>query len=193
MKTDKPLLQNVVKLTLGILSLLMIPLIAMQFTQEVNWTVSDFIFAGVLLFSTGFSYLFITFKSVNIIYKIAVAFALFSGLFLIWVNLAVGIIGPENNPINLLYFGVIAVGLIGALIAKFESQKLVYTMFSMALATMFVAITALFNSIQHAPGSSVIEILAVNGFFITIFIISALLFRFAASEQSGEMENGKTV
>ena len=193
MNTHNSLSRSAAKLSLGILSLLTIPLIAMQFTQEVNWTLSDFIFAGVLLFGTGFTYLFITQKSMNLVYKAAIAFALLSGLFLIWVNLAVGIIGSENNPFNLLYFGVIAVGMIGALIAKFESQKLVYTMFSMAFATALVGLIALFTSMHQVPGSSVIEVLAVNGLFITIFTMSALLFRFAASEQTGDIENGKTV
>ena len=36
--------------------ILLIPLVAMQFTSEVNWTLSDFVFAGVLLFGTGLTY-----------------------------------------------------------------------------------------------------------------------------------------
>lgn len=33
--------------------LLCIPIIAMQITNEVTWTLSDFIIAGILLFGTG--------------------------------------------------------------------------------------------------------------------------------------------
>ena len=36
-----------------ILLLLLIPLVAMQFTSEVNWTLSDFVVGGMLLFGTG--------------------------------------------------------------------------------------------------------------------------------------------
>ena len=39
---------------LGIATIvLIIPLIAMQFTTEVNWDISDFIIAGLLLYGTG--------------------------------------------------------------------------------------------------------------------------------------------
>ena len=34
-------------------SLLLIPLITMQFTDEVNWILSDFVIAGALLLGTG--------------------------------------------------------------------------------------------------------------------------------------------
>lgn len=162
-------------ITIGLL--LLIPFIAMQFTNEVIWTLSDFIIAGTLIFGTGLSYKLITRKSGKFTYRIAIGFALFTGLFLLWVNGAVGIIGSEKNPINLLYFGVIAVGIIGAINAHLQASGLVYTMFAMALTQALVAVIAIIGGYHPNPEAEVFEIISINGFFIMLFIFSALLFR----------------
>lgn len=180
MNTDRKFYQSITGIALATALLLLIPLVAMQFTDEVVWTLTDFIFAGILLFGTGLTYKLITRKSGEIAYRFAVGFALFTGLFLIWVNGAVGIIGSENNEINLLYFGVIAVGIIGALIVRFRAEGMTLTLFAMAIAQAIVAVIALFTGMAEAPGSSVTEIIGVNGFFIVLFVVLALLFRYAA-------------
>jgi len=74
-------------------SLLLIPLIAMQFTDEVNWTPLDFVIAGVLLLVTGLIFDLVIRKVKNIKYRIAILIILLLGLFLIWAELAVGIFG----------------------------------------------------------------------------------------------------
>ena len=73
--------------------LLLIPLIAMQFTDEVKWTLLDFIVAGILLLSTGFIIDLVIKKVKNINYRIAITIALLILLLLIWAELAVGIFG----------------------------------------------------------------------------------------------------
>ncbi len=82
---------KIILLTISIL--LLIPLIAMQFTKEVNWTLVDFIVAGILLLSTGLVLDLIIRKIKNIQYRIAISLALFIILLLIWAELAVGIFG----------------------------------------------------------------------------------------------------
>ena len=71
--------------------LLFIPLIAMQFTNEVNWTLFDFVVAGILLFSTGLIFKLVVRKIKNIKYRIVIGVALLIVLLLIWAELAVGI------------------------------------------------------------------------------------------------------
>lgn len=164
--------------------LLLIPLLAMQFTSEVVWTLGDFIIAGALLFSTGFVYKLMTMKDNSISYRFAWGSALLITLFLIWTNLAVGLIGSENNPANQMYFGVVAIGIIGAFIARFQSRKMAFTMLAMAIAMVAATIIALISGMQYAPASSLFEILAVNGFFVTLFFVSALLFLYADQETS---------
>ena len=73
--------------------ILLIPLIAMQFSDEVNWTLSDFVVAGVLLLGTGLMCDLVIRKVQNINYRIAICVALLMALLLIWAELAVGIFG----------------------------------------------------------------------------------------------------
>ena len=105
--------------------LLMVPLVAMQFTTEVNWTVMDFVIAGIILFGTGLTYELVTRKSGNTVYKIAAGIAVGTGLILIWTNLAVGLIKSDNTIVNLLFLGVLVVALIGAFIARLKPQGMV--------------------------------------------------------------------
>lgn len=65
----------------------------MQFTDEVNWGVFDFIVAGVLLFGTGLIFELILRKVKTKKSQIATIVILFILLILIWVELAVGIFG----------------------------------------------------------------------------------------------------
>lgn len=54
MKSKQSLLKSTAFLALATGILLLIPLIAMQFIDEVKWTLSDFVIAGIFLFGTGF-------------------------------------------------------------------------------------------------------------------------------------------
>ncbi len=73
--------------------LLLLPLVAMQFTNEVNWTFSDFIVAGVLLFGTG-GMIELAMRKINQTgTRIWVILGILVVLFLVWAELAVGIFG----------------------------------------------------------------------------------------------------
>lgn len=71
--------------------LLLIPFIAMQFTNEVNWSFFDFVVAGMLLLATALVIEFCFRKITNIKHRIIIAVIIFLSLFLIWAELAVGI------------------------------------------------------------------------------------------------------
>ena len=91
--------------------LLLLPFVAMQITEEVAWDLADFAVAGTLLFGAGLTYEFASRKTAgNIAYQVAVGVAVVASLLLVWVNLAVGLIGTEDNLANLMYFAVIALG-----------------------------------------------------------------------------------
>jgi hypothetical protein len=90
------MLKNNKRLTVILLAvtlLLLIPLIAMQFTNDVKWTALDFIVAGVLLFSTGLMCEFVIRKVKKVKYRIIICMALLTALLFIWLELAVGIFG----------------------------------------------------------------------------------------------------
>jgi hypothetical protein len=112
----------------------------MQFTDEVVWGPTDFVVAGVLLFGTGITYELLARKAGNIAYRAAVGAAVATALLLVWMNLAVGIIGHEEDPANLMYVGVLAVGIVGALIARFQPEGMARALVAMALVQALVAV-----------------------------------------------------
>ena len=185
---DKPRTTNhmkyVILLTAGILT---IPLIAMQFTSEVNWTFGDFLIMGILLFSTGTAYVLISRVSSTLTYRLAVGTGIGTGFFLMWSNMAVGLIGSEDNLINVAYFGLIAVGFAGALVARFQPKGMTLVMGAIAVSQMAIAGYALLTGAQDLPHSSVGQILGVNAFFTVFWVASALLFRQAAGTSAAEI------
>ena len=76
-----------------VILLLLIPLIAMQFTDEVSWTLFDFVIASILLLCTGILCEFVLRKIKKTKLKIIICLAILALLFLIWAELAVGIFG----------------------------------------------------------------------------------------------------
>src|SRR4028118_594978 len=108
---------------------LLIPLLAAP-----AWNLADFVFAGALIFGTGLTFVLVARRAGNIAYRVAVGVALAAAFILVWVTGAVGIIGSEDNNANLMYFGVLAVGIIGAIVARFRPHGMARALFAMALA-----------------------------------------------------------
>lgn len=174
--------KNIIRIVLATAFVLLIPLLAMLFTDQVAWDLADFVIAGTLLVGTGLTYELIARKSGKIAYRAAVGIAVAAALLLVWMNLAVGLIGNEENPANLMYIGVLAVGLIGAIIARLEPHGMAHALFATALAQVLVPVIALI--IWKPPFTSgVVAVLAVNAFFVALWLVSALLFRRAARYQ----------
>lgn len=88
MKNNRPL-----KIVIVVALLLLIPLIAMQLTDEVTWSVFDFLAAAIILLSAGFTFDLILRKVKSTPYRIAFSIALLVILLLVWAELAVGIFG----------------------------------------------------------------------------------------------------
>ena len=179
MRTYNTAYRFIVGVALAAAFILLLPLLAMQITDEVVWDLADFAVAGALLVGTGLMYGLAARKAGNIAYRAAVGVALAAALLLVWMNLAVGVIGTEDDLGNLMYVGVLAVGIVGAIVARFRPHGMARMMFAMALAQALVAVIALIFGL----GSS-LSLLALNGFFGALFVGSALLFRYAAREQT---------
>jgi hypothetical protein len=73
-------------------SILMIPLVAMQFTQEVDWKLLDFVLMGILISGTGLLIVIASRKIKNINHRALAIVALIATLLIVWVHLAVGIV-----------------------------------------------------------------------------------------------------
>ena len=86
---------NTIKYAVGTTLVLLIPLIAMQFTDEVQWEVGDFIVIGTLLMGAGIVYELVSTK-LHARHRPVVAVIFIAGVLLIWAELAVGIL---NTPL----------------------------------------------------------------------------------------------
>lgn len=170
--------------------LLLVPLIAMRFTDEVNWTTSDFVFAAVLLFGSLGVYELAARTRDGTVYRAAVGVALAAAVLLIWINGAVGIIGSENNDANLMYGGVLAVGIIGAAIARVRPAGMAWAMVATALAQALVAAIALMAGWGTEGQNWPQDIVGVTAIFVAMWVTSAGLFRQAARAGSERAQLG---
>jgi hypothetical protein len=165
--------------------MLLSPLVAMQFTDEVAWDETDFIIMGALLFGACGVYELAARMTGNVACRGAVAVAVVAAFLLIWINLAVGIIGSEDNPANLMYGGVLGVGIVGALLARFQpagmARALAGTALAQALVGAIAVITGSGSTGANWPGA----ILFLTLFFVALWLTSAWLFRNAARQIKG--------
>ena len=118
-------------------------------------------------------------KKNHIAYRCAAGLALATVFLLVWMSLGIGIIGADGDPANVMYGGVLAVGVIGAVIARFRPHGMSRALFAMALAQAVVAAIALIAGLGF-PASPPLELVILNGVFIVLFVGSAFLFQYAA-------------
>ena len=173
----------------GALLILSLPLFAMLFTTEVNWTIGDFVVAGVLLFSVAGLMDLALSLTLNNSYRMAVAVLLASLFLLLWINGAVGIIGSENNSANQLYFAVVAVAAIGAMSVRFQAKGMSVVLKLMAVTQVLVTLVGLSlwpeSSVLESPKDSYTSLVAtslLNLFFVLLHLTSARLFNRAAEQ-----------
>jgi hypothetical protein len=152
--------------------LLLLPAVAMRFTAQVAWGPDDFLIIGVMLFAACGAFELAARATDNLAYRAAVGLSLVTAFLVIWVNLAVGIIGGENNPANLMFFGVVAIAGVGAAIGNFQPRGMARAMSVTAIAQAVVAVIAL------ALGP--IEAFALTAFIVVPWLIAARLFQIAA-------------
>jgi hypothetical protein len=83
--------KRVIGILCGVVCLLFIPLVAMQFSTEVNWTTRDFVVAGMLLLTAGLLIELVIRKVKSTILRVTFCAGIFVALFFVWVEFAVGI------------------------------------------------------------------------------------------------------
>ena len=148
-------------------ALLALPLVAMPFTREVQWGLEDFAIIGTMLLAVCGAYELAVRMSGSRATRVATLIAAVGAFLLIWVNLAVGIIGDEDNALNAVYLGVLAVLIGGALLAWGQARQMVWVMAAAALTQAAAGVVALANGYVTLP---------IEGFFIALWLGSARLF-----------------
>ncbi len=166
--------------------LLLLPAVAMQFTEEVNWGPEDFGIIGVLLFGGCGLYELAARATRSVAHRLAVGVAIGGGFLLIWINLAVGIIGSEDNSANLFYAGVLGIGLVGAVFVGFKPAGMMRVLMAMSAATVAIGAVALVRGWGSEGENWPQVIVVLNGFFAAVWLLSAGMFRMAARERAAE-------
>jgi hypothetical protein len=174
--------KSIVRVAIRTGLILLIPLLGNLFVKGWNWSPFDFVVGGSLLFAAGLTYELVAKQMSNKAYRFAVGLAVGTAFLLTWVNLAVEIIG-DDNPANLMFFGVPIVGTIGAAIARFRPHGMARALFATALAQALVPVIALmiWNPQVRSWSPGVLQVFGLNAVFVALFVGSALLFRYASS------------
>ena len=108
-------------------------------------------------------------------YLIGAGLAVVTAFILVWVNGAFWIIGSEDNPLNLMFAGVLAIALFGALLARFRPTGMALAMAAAAVAQFAAGLAGLSTDMRGG-------ILAA--LFAGLWLLSAGLFRKAAADSA---------
>jgi len=166
--------KTMLRVALVALCLLMVPLVASQVVEGWNWPAGTFVFVYVLFFGTGMAYALIARKMGSWAYKGGVGVALVAGFALGWSNMVH--VADSENPANLVYFSVLAVGVVGAWLARLEARGLARTLFAMAALLALIAVLLPTGAPPYLNRNMTIG----HGVFVALFIASGLMFRHAS-------------
>lgn len=159
----------------GAACLLLLPWMAMRIDAEgVHWTGGDFAVMGAMLLAVCITYEIAARLARNNAFIVASGLAAGAAFLMTWANLAVGIISSENNPVNQLFFAVVAVAIVGALVARLRPVGLAWAMVATALAQVGVWLYAWLAG--HG------QVLVFTAVMCVLWLSSAALFRRAARQ-----------
>lgn len=167
----------------GAAALFLLPVAAEQLWDEMAWTAFDFVFWAVLLLVGLGAFELAMRSSPSWAYRAGAVVAIGAGFLLVWVNGAVGIIGSEDEPANLLYLGVLCLAIGGAIGAGARPRGMARAMAVTAVAQVLVGVLALTG--RWAAGTEpnwLYAIVGATGVFAAGWLLSAFLFRTAARE-----------
>jgi hypothetical protein len=166
--------KTVLRVALGALAMLMVPLAASRVVQGWNWPAGTFVIVYVLFFGMGMAYAMIARKRGAWSYKAGVGVALVAGFALGWSNMVH--VADSENPANLVYYCVLAVGGVGAWLARLEARGLARTLFAMAATLALIALILP----SGAPPYVARNMALGHGVFVALFTASGLLLRHAS-------------
>jgi hypothetical protein len=159
--------------------LLLVPLVMMQIVDDWNWGPGSFLFAGIMIGGVLLLYEFAARAGVSMAYRGGVAAALMAAFLMVWINLAVGIVG-EDNPINFSFFMLVFAAGVGAYAVHGEAGGMARAMLGVAVVQALLAVAiATAPSTQRDPMGAT-GVLLISAFFVFLWLMSAALFRRAS-------------
>jgi len=167
--------------------LLLIPLAASRWVEGWAWGVASYVLAWVMMAGVGALYVMVTRSSRHLAYRLATALALGTAFLIVWGNLAVGFIGSEDNPANLLYGVVLAVGAVGAALGRFTPLGMARALTATAVVQLLVPVIAwALWPADFSPGVG--QVMALNAALAVLFAGAAGLYAWAARSVRPGME-----
>lgn len=165
-------------------TLLAIPALAMQVSSEWNWSVGDFVFASVMIIGTALLYEGVTKLSDNLFYRAGAVMALAAAFLLVWINLAVGVIGNEDDPHNAVYFCEVLLAAATAFAAGLRPAGMTRAMLATGGFQLLITALAAFDGwgASEPPGAT--GVLGLNLGFAAMWLLSAAFFWKAARNRA---------
>ena len=113
-------------------------------------------------------------------YRLAALVAIAASFLQVWMNLAVGIVGSTDNPVNQGFFGVVVTAAACAFVARFQPDGMARAMIAVAAVQglLAMAVATAPSTAQDPMGSA--GVLVLSSFFIALWLASAALFRRSA-------------
>jgi hypothetical protein len=164
----------ILSVALGALAVLMVPLVASQLVEGWNWPAGAFVRVYVLFFVTGMVLALVARRMCAWSYKAGVGVALVAGFALGWSNMVH--VADSGNPANVVYYSVLGVGAVGALLARLEARGLARTLFAMAATLALIAVILPSGAPPYLARNMAIG----HGVYVALFTASGLLFRHAS-------------
>jgi hypothetical protein len=162
--------KTMLRVALGALAMLMVPLVASQVVDGWNWPAGAFVRVYVLFFVTGMVFALVARRMGAWSYKAGVGVALLAGFALGWSNMVH--VADSENPANLMYYSVLGVGAVGALLARLKARGLAFTLFAMAAVLALIAVMLPSGAPPYLARNMAIG----HGVYTALFTASGLLF-----------------
>lgn len=168
----------------GAAALLSLPAIAMALRMPgVDWSPFDFIVMGAMMAITGGLIELLVRQKGDLAYRLGAAVAVVTGFLLVWVNLAVGIIGSENNDANWMYAAVLAIAFGGATATRMRPLGMARAMLGAAVAQVSAAAIALIFSLGTDGLIWPRDVIGATGVFTLLWLLAASLFWAASRDR----------
>lgn len=170
----------------GIAVLLTLPLLL-----GFPWTLFDFVAAAVLLSVAGLMLELALRLSGDWAYRLGAGIAIGAGLLLLWVNGAVGFLGNEDNPANLMFFAVHLMAMVFAVRGRFEAAGMASAMWAAAATQLLVGLIGYFGGFASPGEDGIFEVVFGTTLFEMLWLSAAGLFARAARRASDRMPDAR--
>ena len=165
---------------LGAGTILLLPLAAMALGGEFRWNGFDFLAAGLLLATACGVIDLAARRSPGRKYSLAAVLAVLAGLGLVWANLAVGVVGSEDDRFNLAFPAIVLAALVASVLVRGRARAMAVIL-PLAAVALLVAVSFGQASAAAPPSDNpLVEWLAMI-LVAGLLFVSGALFRASAS------------